>query len=63
MLNNDFVSTSPHFGLVEIYRSQEATVVHKATAHYVAWRGHKDDDPTRFVLVEIYHSQDVNLHT
>ena len=27
-----------HFVLVEIYRSQEATVAHKETAHYAAWR-------------------------
>ena len=27
-----------HFVLVEIYRSQEATVAHKATAHYATWR-------------------------
>ena len=27
-----------HFVLVEIYRSQEATVAHKVTAHYAAWR-------------------------
>ena len=27
-----------HFLLVEIYRSQAATVAHKATAHYAAWR-------------------------
>ena len=28
----------PHFVLVEIYRAQEATVAHKATAHYATWR-------------------------
>ena len=27
-----------HFVLVEMYRSQEATVAHKETVHYVAWR-------------------------
>jgi len=27
-----------HFVLVEIYRSQEATVAHKETAHYATWR-------------------------
>jgi quinol monooxygenase YgiN len=27
-----------HFVLVEIYRTQEATVAHKETAHYAAWR-------------------------
>ncbi len=27
-----------HFVLVEVYRSQEATVAHKETAHYAAWR-------------------------
>jgi len=26
------------FVLVEVYRSVEATVAHKATAHYAAWR-------------------------
>jgi len=26
------------FLLVEVYRSQEATAHHKATAHYAAWR-------------------------
>lgn len=26
------------FVLVEVYRTQEATVAHKATAHYAAWR-------------------------
>ncbi len=26
------------FVLVEVYRSVEATVAHKETAHYVAWR-------------------------
>jgi quinol monooxygenase YgiN len=26
------------FVLVEVYRSQEATAAHKATAHYAAWR-------------------------
>ena len=26
------------FVLVEVYRNQEATVAHKATAHYAAWR-------------------------
>jgi quinol monooxygenase YgiN len=26
------------FILVEVYRSQEATVKHKETAHYAAWR-------------------------
>ena len=27
-----------HFVLVEIYRSQEATVAHKETSHYATWR-------------------------
>ena len=27
-----------HFILVEVYRNQEATVKHKETAHYAAWR-------------------------
>jgi (4S)-4-hydroxy-5-phosphonooxypentane-2,3-dione isomerase len=27
-----------HFVLNEVYRSQEATVTHKETAHYAAWR-------------------------
>ena len=27
-----------HFVLVEVYRSQEATVAHKETGHYAAWR-------------------------
>ncbi len=27
-----------HFVLVEVYRSLEATVAHKETAHYAAWR-------------------------
>jgi autoinducer 2-degrading protein len=27
-----------HFVLVEIYRTQEATIAHKETAHYAAWR-------------------------
>jgi (4S)-4-hydroxy-5-phosphonooxypentane-2,3-dione isomerase len=27
-----------HFVLVEVYRSQEATVAHKETAHYAVWR-------------------------
>ena len=27
-----------HFVLVEMYRSQEATVAHKETVHYAAWR-------------------------
>ena len=27
-----------HFVLVEVYRNQEATVQHKETAHYAAWR-------------------------
>jgi quinol monooxygenase YgiN len=26
------------FVLVEVYRSEEATVAHKKTAHYAAWR-------------------------
>lgn len=26
------------FVLVEVYRSEEATVAHKETAHYAAWR-------------------------
>jgi (4S)-4-hydroxy-5-phosphonooxypentane-2,3-dione isomerase len=26
------------FVLVEVYRTQEATVAHKATAHYATWR-------------------------
>lgn len=26
------------FILVEVYRTQEATAAHKATAHYAAWR-------------------------
>lgn len=26
------------FVLVEVYRSEEATVAHKATAHYATWR-------------------------
>ncbi|HOL66406.1 MAG TPA: antibiotic biosynthesis monooxygenase [bacterium] len=26
------------FVLVEVYRNQEATAAHKATAHYAAWR-------------------------
>ncbi len=26
------------FTLVEVYRNQEATVSHKETAHYLAWR-------------------------
>jgi quinol monooxygenase YgiN len=29
---------STQFVLVEAYRSVEATVAHKATAHYAAWR-------------------------
>ena len=27
-----------HFVLIEVYRSQEATVAHKETTHYAAWR-------------------------
>jgi quinol monooxygenase YgiN len=27
-----------HFVLIEIYRTVEATVAHKETAHYAAWR-------------------------
>jgi quinol monooxygenase YgiN len=27
-----------HFVLNEVYRSEEATVAHKATAHYAVWR-------------------------
>lgn len=27
-----------HFVLVEVYRSVEATVAHKETAHYATWR-------------------------
>ncbi len=27
-----------HFVLVEVYRNEEATVRHKETAHYAAWR-------------------------
>ena len=27
-----------HFVLVEVYRTQEATVQHKETAHYATWR-------------------------
>ncbi len=26
------------FMLIEVYRSQEATLAHKETAHYLAWR-------------------------
>ena len=29
---------STRFVLVEVYRDQEATVKHKETAHYAAWR-------------------------
>ena len=32
------VFTFAHFVLVEVYRSQEATVAHKETAHYATWR-------------------------
>lgn len=27
-----------HFVLIEVYRTQEATVAHKATTHYATWR-------------------------
>lgn len=27
-----------HFVLIEVYRSQAATVAHKETGHYAAWR-------------------------
>lgn len=27
-----------HFNLIEAYRSKEATVAHKETAHYAKWR-------------------------
>jgi autoinducer 2-degrading protein len=36
-----------HFVLIEVYRNEEATARHKATAHYAAWR-----DTVETMLVE-----------
>ena len=46
------------FSLVEAYRSEEATVKHKETAHYVRWRdaveGMMAEPRTRIVFTPIF---------